>query len=85
MAEHEFDPFLAAEIGEPVPGKHAFHADHQIAPERRYRVKKGFRRTGNIAVQQHFTPCIQDAEEHFLRMEIDSAVVLVIFCVKSHV
>lgn len=33
MAEDEFDTFLAAQVGKPVPGEHAFHADHQVVAE----------------------------------------------------
>ena len=63
MAEDKFDPLLAAEIGEPVPGEHAFHADDQAVTERRYRPEKGFRRAGNIAVQEHVALRIQEERE----------------------
>lgn len=33
MAEDEIDLLPAAEIGQPVPGEHALHADHQVVPE----------------------------------------------------
>jgi hypothetical protein len=42
MAKNEIDPFVGAEIGQPVPGEHALAADHEnikkqpvpIAPNR---------------------------------------------------
>jgi len=30
MPEHEVDPLVGAQIGQPVPGEHALNADHQI-------------------------------------------------------
>jgi len=85
MAEDKLDTFLATEIGEPVPGKHAFHADYQVVAERRNRLEKVFRRAGNVAMQKHIAFCIQDAEKHFSGMKVDSAVVFVCFRVESHV
>ena len=74
MTEDKFDAFLAAEIGKPVPGEHAFHADHQVVAERRYRPEKGFRRAGDVAMQKHIALRIQNAEKHLSGMKVDSAV-----------
>src|SRR6185369_7713233 len=84
MTQDEFNAFLAAKVGKPVPGEHAFNAHHELVTERRYCLEKGFWRAVNIAVQEHVPLRIQNTKEHFFRMKIDSAVMFVCFCVKSH-
>ena len=74
MTEDKFDLFFAAEVGKPVPGKHAFHADHQVVAERRHCFEKGLWRAGNVAVQEHLALRAQDAEKHLLTAGADSVV-----------
>jgi len=84
MAEDKLNTFATAEIGKPVPGEHTLDADHQVIPERSNDLEEIFRRRGNVAVYQHHSVSPQNADEHFFRMKIDSAVMFVGFCVKSH-
>jgi hypothetical protein len=41
MTEDERDVFIGAQVGEPVPGKHAFDRDDDIRPIRRNGFEKG--------------------------------------------
>ena len=43
MTEDERDPFIGAEVGEPVPGEHAFDRDDDPVPIRSNGFEKGLR------------------------------------------
>src|SRR5438093_4411198 len=41
VAQDEGDVLVRAQVGEPVPGEHTLHADHQTVAERRDRFEEG--------------------------------------------
>jgi hypothetical protein len=72
------------QISDPVPGEHALHGNHEVLPERSDDTKKGFRICIDVLVNPDVAPGIQDADEHFFGMKVDSTIKLVLFGVKSH-
>lgn len=75
---------LIAQVGEPVPAKHAFDTDNDILQERKNKFKKQFGVGIDVFVYFGFAFAIEDAYIHFTSMQIDPAVVLVLLFVKSH-
>jgi len=75
---------LGTEIGDPIPGEHAFHGDDNVLSERFYDLEENFSIGFDISVQEDLPGFIQDAEIHFFRMKVDSTIKFVLFSVKSH-
>ena len=84
MPEDERDVFLGTEISQLVPGKHALGANHQVLSMRGDGFEKDFRVGPNIAMKQDLSFLVEDAQVHFVGVQIDSAVMLVLFGVQSH-
>ena len=84
VSEDEGDVFFGTEIGQPVPGEHALGANHQIVPIRGDGFEEGCRLGLNVAMEQDFSLLAEDAQVHFVGMQIDSAIMLVLFGVQSH-
>ena len=84
MAQDEGDAMLSTEIGDPIPGEHAFHGDDNVLSERLDELEEDFAIGFDISVQEDFPGFIQDAEVHFFCMKVDSAIKFVLFGVKSH-
>jgi hypothetical protein len=85
MSQDKGDVFLCAEIRQPVPGKHAFNRNNQVIPEWLYNSKKDFRTGLHVAMENRFAILIYDTDIHFGCVKVDSAVIFVLFSVKSHV
>ena len=49
MAEHEVDPLLGAQVGEPVPGEHALDADDEVVAMRFDQAQEGLGLGGEVA------------------------------------
>jgi len=75
---------LGTEIGDPIPGKHAFHGDDNILLIWFYDLEEDFSICFNVSMQSDLPFCIKDAEIHFFGMKVDSAIKFVLFGVKSH-
>jgi hypothetical protein len=84
MTQDKRDILLGAQIGEPIPGKDAFHGNRHLFSVRGDRFKEQLRGTRHLSVQQDLALGIQDTDVHRSGMQIDSAVVSVLLSVKSH-
>jgi hypothetical protein len=73
-----------AQISDPVPGEHALHGNHDVLPERSDDVQKGLRVRIDVLVNPDVAPGIQDADEHFFGMKVDSTIKFVLLGVKFH-
>ncbi len=79
MAQDKRDVLLGTQIGDPVPGEHAFGSNDDVFPERLYGVEKDFQVGSYVSVQHDLSRGIQDAQIHFLGMQVDSTVKIVLF------
>ena len=84
VAEHEGDLLAGAEIGQPVPGEHALHADDKFSAVQADGVEKVIGPGGQVAVNERFARLVDDADVHRLGMQIDAAVECVLLSVESH-
>jgi hypothetical protein len=84
MSKDKGNVFHGTEISQPVPGKHTFGADHDILAVWLDSLEKDIRFSPDIAVQKGIPVLIENAEIHFVGMEIDSAVKCMLFSIKSH-
>ena len=84
MPQDEGYAMLDTQIGDPIPGKHAFHGDDNVLSERLDELEEDFSIGSNVSVQPDLPGFIQNAEIHFFRMKVDSAIKFVLFGVKSH-
>ena len=84
VSENELDAFASAQVGQPVPGEHALDGDDEIVAERHDGLQEGLRSALDVPVEQDLAVLIEDTEVHGLRMQVDSAVVLVVLSVESH-
>jgi hypothetical protein len=85
MAQDEGDVLFDAEIGNPVPGEHALDSDDDVLSERFNGLEEDMPIGFDVAVEHYFSGTVKDAEVHFFGMKVDSAIILVLFGVKSHV
>jgi hypothetical protein len=84
MTEDERDLFVGAEVGEPVPGEHAFDRHDDIGPVRSNGSEEGFRVRLHIAMDQDLAALVEDADVPHPGMQVDTAVKWVLRVVKSH-
>jgi hypothetical protein len=84
MAEDEGDVFLATEIGDPVPGKHAFDSDHDVLSEGSNGTEKSLRVCVDILMNPDIATGIENTDKHIFGMQIDSTIKLVLLGVKIH-
>jgi hypothetical protein len=84
MAENEIDALLSAQVGEPVPGEHAFGSDDKVVAVRFDQAQEEFGTGRNVAVQHDLSGGVEDTDVHGVGMQIDAAVKKVLFGVKSH-
>jgi hypothetical protein len=68
MTEDERELFVGAEVGEPVPGEHAFDRHDAIGPVRSHGSEKGFRVRLHIAMYQDLAAWVEDADVHHAGM-----------------
>jgi hypothetical protein len=84
MAKDESDTFLRAQIGNPVPGKSAFDSDNEIIPVLLDRFQECLPVGFDVSVEEHRTRAVDDAQIHGFCVQIDSAIILVLFRVEFH-
>src|SRR3990172_5782954 len=84
MAENEGDIFLGTEIGDPVPGEHAFDGDHDILPEGSNGTEKSFRLCVDVLMDPDVTSRVDNTNKHIFGMQIDSTIKLVLLGVEIH-
>ena len=84
VAEHEANPLLRAQIGEPIPGEDAFAGDHEILAVGGDDLEERLRIRGQVPVHEHLTRGVEDADVHRPRVQVDPAVMAVLSGVESH-
>jgi hypothetical protein len=84
MAENEGDVLLDTEIGDPVPGEHAFDSNHDVLTEGSNDTQKSFRVCVDVMMNPDIASGIQDTDKHILGMQVDSTIKFVLLGVKSH-
>jgi len=84
VAEDEGDAVLGTEVGEPIPGEHAFDGDDETVAIRSDGIEEGAGLSGKLAVQERLTGVIEDAQVHGPCVQIDAAVESVRLDVKAH-
>lgn len=85
MAKDEGYVFLDTEIGDPVPGEHAFYGDHDVLTERSNDTEKGFWVCVDILMNPDIPSGIKDADKHILGMQVDSTIKFVLSGVEFHI
>jgi hypothetical protein len=85
MAEDEGDVFLGTEVGDPVPGEHAFYGDHDVLTKGSNDTEKGFRVCVDVLMNPDIASGIKDADKHIFGMQVDSTIKFVLFGVKFHI
>jgi hypothetical protein len=83
MAEHRSDPFLGAEVGQPLPGEHTLNGHGEIAPLGRPVIEQRLRAGFEMAADQECTIAVHDADAHRSRMQVDAAVMGTLLGVES--
>jgi hypothetical protein len=71
------DFWCSAELGEPLPGEHAFDRDDEPLTVGSNGLEERFRSGFHLTVQQGLTIVAQDADLHGTRMQVETAVKLV--------
>jgi hypothetical protein len=84
VAENEGDVFLGTEIGDPVPGEHAFDSDHDVLTEGSNGTEKSFRVCVDVLMNPDIATGIEDTDKHIFCMQVDTTIKLVLLGVKSH-
>jgi hypothetical protein len=84
MAENEGDVLTGTEVGDPVPGKHAFDSDHDVLAEGSNGAEKRFRVGVDVLMNPDLAFGIKDTDKHVLGVQIDSTIKLVLPGVEIH-
>jgi len=84
VAEDEGDILIGAKIGEPIPGEEAFDANDDIAAKWFDGGEKFIRIGFDVFFETDFAGLIENAEKHGAGMEINTAIIFVLFGVESH-
>jgi hypothetical protein len=84
MAQNEGDVFLGTEIGDPVPGEHAFDGNHDVLTEGSNGTEKSFRLCVNVLMDSDVTSGVDNTDKHVLGVQIDSTIKLVLLRVEIH-
>jgi hypothetical protein len=84
MAENEGDVLLDTQIGDPVPGEHAFDSNHDILTEGSNDTEKSFLVCVDVLMNPDDATGIEDADKHIFGMQVDAAIKLVLFGVEIH-
>ena len=84
MAENEGDVLLDTEIGDPVPGEHAFDSNHDVLTEGSNDTEKSFLVCVDVLMNPDVATGIEDTDKHILGMQVDAAIEFVLFGVEIH-
>jgi hypothetical protein len=84
LPEDKGEAFLSAEIGEPIPGKHAGDGHNETVPRGRDRLEKRCWTGFPVAVHHHLPVLLQETDVHGPGMQVDATVKLMWFGVESH-
>jgi hypothetical protein len=72
VSQHTRHPFLDAQVGQPIPGKHAFHGHHEILTIRSNGLEKSLGSGWHIPVEHDLTVSVEDADIHRPGMQVDA-------------
>jgi hypothetical protein len=75
---------FGAKVGDPIPGEHAFDADHDIFKEWENGIEQRFGIGFKVLMHSGFALLVDDANVHFSCMQIDATIKFVLLIVKSH-
>jgi len=84
MTEDESYTLFFAQICNPVPGERTFNRDHETIPVLLDRFEECLPVSLDVSMQKHRATMINDAEIHGFSVQIDSAIIFVLFSVKFH-
>lgn len=84
VAEDEIDPLVGKQVGEPVPGEHAFGPDDEVVSIRLDQAQENLGAGGNVAMTYHLPFGIEDTDRHGVGVQIDAAVKLVLLRLEFH-
>ena len=84
VAEREGDLVVFAEVGEPIPGKHALAADDEARAIWRDGVAKGVGVGGQIGFEDGLAFVVKNVREHTSCVQIDATVECVGMVVEAH-
>src|SRR5215475_7394832 len=84
MPQDQRAPYVGAEVGEPVPGAPTCDGDDETLSLRGHGVQKGLRLRLHVAVQHDVAALVADADVHRTSVQVETAVKLGWFGVKSH-
>ena len=84
MSQHEGQALLRAQIGDPVPGEHALHGDDQVVPVGSDHGEERLRLGAEVFVDRDLALLVEDAHVDRSRVQVDSAVILVLQGVETH-
>jgi hypothetical protein len=84
MAEDKGNVLFNTEIGDPVPGEHAFYRDHDVLTEGSNDAEKSFRVCVDVLMNPDMASGVEDTDKHSLGMQVDSTIKLVLFGVEFH-
>jgi len=72
------------EVRQPVPAEHALHTDHDVFQIGKDDVEQDLRAGLQVVVIKDLPFPVNDTDVHGSGMQIDTAVVLVFFLIKTH-
>jgi hypothetical protein len=84
MTEDKRDALVGTEVGEPVPGEHAFDRHDEPLSIWGNGFQEGIRVGFHIAMYEDLAVLVEDADVHHTGMQVDTAVKWVLSGVKSH-
>src|SRR5262245_47200940 len=84
MTEDKRDACVGTEVGEPVPGEHAFDGDHHSLSIRSNDVQEGLRVGFHVTVHEDRAALVEDADVHRSGMQVDAAVKWMLGGVEAH-
>ncbi len=84
VPQHEGNPLALTQIGQPVPGEHAFHRHHQVLAEGLDRGQERLRGALQVTREAYLAGGVQDAQVHLTSVQVDPAVVLMLTGIELH-
>jgi hypothetical protein len=84
VAEDERNVLRGAQVGEPVPGKHALHGDDQAVAKGGDGVQEDARVGGEVAMQESLAGGIENAQIHRPGVQVNAAVESVRVLIEAH-
>jgi len=84
VSQNKGEVIFLTEISQLVPGEDTLDSDDNVGHVRQNEFQQQLSIDGNILMQDDFTGLIEYAHVHCFSMQINAAVVLVLFVIVSH-